>query len=90
MSKCLGLHVVMGHGWNEQRHCTGCADDEHSWLPREYAEKVRENTHLRVQLEQRTAALQALRDWVDDEEPGTALDALIAQADRALADLPDA
>ena len=55
-------------------HCEGCA----------------ENARLRARMVQRTAALQALRDWVDDEESCATLDALIAQADRALADLPDA
>ena len=61
-------------------HCPNC---------RGQPARVAEIAHLRAQLAQRTAALQALRDWVDDEEPCATLDALIAQADRALAD-PDA
>ena len=27
VSDCPGINVVMGHGWNEQQHCPGCAGD---------------------------------------------------------------
>lgn len=53
------------------------------------AERDQLRAHL-AQLAQRTAALTALLDWVSDEEPCTRLTMLMEQADRALADLPEA
>jgi len=89
MSDCPGVCPLNGNP-DYPLHCPDCADNEYSWLPREYSEKVRENAQLRAHLAQRTAALRALLDWAEDEEPCTALDTVLEQARAALADLPDA
>jgi hypothetical protein len=73
-------------------HCPNCADNEYSWLPREYSEKVRENAQLRAQLTQVREVLQAVADQDCDDwgcDPDTH-PCPPRQARDLLADLPDA
>ena len=92
MSACPGFWPQDGNPVRPL-HCPGCADDEHSWLPREYTEKVRENAQLRAQLAQRTDVLRALLQDLTTSWTREAVESwhqTIAGKLRTLADLPDA
>ena len=94
MSDCPGILAMdQGDGsGGSTEHCPGCADDEHSWLPRAYSEKVRENAQLRAQLAQHREVLQAVADKDCDDwgcDPDTH-PCPPRQARDLLADLPDA
>jgi len=60
MSDCPGVCPLNGNP-DYPLHCPDCADNEYSWLPREYSEKVRENAQLRAHLAQAEDALALAR-----------------------------